>query len=112
MAGSRDYNQYFDSREGFRVPNHDQNNQDQEQEALQNTRKERARSRELSMTQELMIISHAPDATPEERALAQQLQEMREKAKDIGAPLEILDQFAKDELAEPMDKTIKPGEAE
>lgn len=59
----------------------------------------RAQENRLSQTQELKAITLDPNASPEARELASQVQEMRANSKALGVPTDILDQFANKALS-------------
>lgn len=61
----------------------------------------------LGITQELRVLKIDPNMTPEQRALVEQIEHMREQSKAIGSGTEVLDEYVKKELAPELKSNIE-----
>ncbi len=76
-----------------------QDNKDEDKDAEEPKAPRPKKGVNLGITQELRVLKVDPNMTPEQRALVEQIEHMREQSKAIGSGTEVLDDYVKKELA-------------
>lgn len=88
----------------------DENKDDEKSDSVKPTPRPKKPGVNLGITQELRVLKVDPNMTPEQRALVEQIEHMREQSKAIGSGTEVLDEYVKKELAPELKSNIEDKE--